>query len=275
MLARYYQRMQQQYGRLELDTLTPPQDQELLRIQLRSVFVEPSVRVDPPPVELPKEWWERLQIEGEIGADDLPEGVGHEDLRRVRELWRAKPPRRVLEVLTDPAEEHVVLLGDPGAGKSTLARYLVLSLAAPGVDGQLSNLEGYLPLLIELRDFAALLAKGKCETSLDYLSLLGRTEGYGLDLDALNRHLLYDGRAVVIFDGLDELFDPSERETVTRQIAGFALAYPLVRLLVTSRIIGYRRTTLTDAGFAHYTLQDLDEPRIEEFLMRWYGLAFG
>jgi hypothetical protein len=166
MLARYYQRMQQQYGRLELDTLTPPQDEELLRIQLRSVFVEPSVRVDPPPVELPKEWWERLQIEGEIGADDLPEGVGHEDLRRVRELWRAKPPRRVLEVLTDPAEQHVVLLGDPGAGKSTLARYLALSLAAPGVDGQLSNLEGYLPLLIELRDFAALLAKGKCETFL-------------------------------------------------------------------------------------------------------------
>jgi predicted NACHT family NTPase len=45
------------------------------------------------------------------------------------------------------------------------------------------------------------------------------------------------------------------------------------RVLVTSRIIGYRRGTLADAGFTHYTLQDLDEGQIGMFLTSWYALA--
>jgi len=78
---------------------------------------------------------------------------------------------------------------------------------------------------------------------------------------------------VVIFDGLDEIFDPEAREQITRQIVAFADEYPQARIVVTSRVIGYRRKILTDAGFAHFTLQDLDGKQVATFADRWYGLA--
>ena len=44
-------------------------------------------------------------------------------------------------------------------------------------------------------------------------------------------------------------------------------------MLVTSRIIGYSKNTLADAGFTHATLQDLDAVQISDFLTGWYSLA--
>ena len=66
MLAHYYQRLRQQYGRLDLDALTPPEREEYLQIRLESVFVEQYVREDPPPLEVPRELLQRLHAQGDI-----------------------------------------------------------------------------------------------------------------------------------------------------------------------------------------------------------------
>jgi hypothetical protein len=78
----------------------------------------------------------------------------------------------------------------------------------------------------------------------------------------------------VIFDGLDELFDPAGRELAAERIAGFAARYTAARILVTSRIVGYRRGILSGSDFEHYTLQDLSDEQISGFLATWYSLAF-
>lgn len=74
----------------------------------------------------------------------------------------------------------------------------------------------------------------------------------------------------MIFDGLDELFDPALRETVTHRITAFSAQYPRARIVVTTRIVGYRRKFLDAAGFSHHMLQDLDRARIEEFVTTWH-----
>jgi hypothetical protein len=271
VMTSYRSRLQQQYGRLELEALTPPEREEHLQLQLRSVFVEQSVREEAPPMELPKALWRKLQEVGQVTADDLPGGVRPDDLERARELYRTRAPRRAFDVVANPSNRLVVLLGDPGAGKSTLARYLVLSLASGDVPDALGTLSDHLPLLVELRGYARM--RHRCDTFLAYLDHLGRTDGLGLDATVLDAHLRDDGRAVVVFDGLDEIFEPHDRETVARQIAGFASRYPRTRILVTSRVIGYRPGTLADAGFVHYTLQDLNTDQVGLFLERWYELA--
>ena len=188
--------------------------------------------------------------------------------------YQARPLRRVLDVLVEDASRLAVILGDPGAGKSTLARYLALSLLEADPDSRVGVLQGYLPLLIELRTYARVRAEGKAETFVEFLAYLAETEGYPFNAEQLEALLRSDGRALVIFDGLDELFDPADRELAAERIAGFAAHYPATRVLVTSRIIGYRRAILTNSGFEHYTLQDLSDEQISGFLATWYGLAF-
>jgi len=57
--------------------------------------------------------------------------------------------------------------------------------------------------------------------------------------------LLLTGRAVVIFDGLDELLDTSRRADVTTRVERFCAEYPLAPVLVTSRQVGYDQLLFT------------------------------
>lgn len=273
-LDTYYEMLRKRFSVLALEGLTPPQKEEYLQIQLRQVFVEQSVRENPPPIELPKEVWEKLSRDKEIHSDDLPSGITLDDVRQAHESYYEKPSRPVIDVLTDSRYQYTIILGDPGSGKSTLARYVMLSLIDPAGDEKLRReFNSCLPLLIELRSYAGLCADGTCTTFLEFLEYLGKTEGWSLTKAALHNHLKNDGGAVVIFDGLDEIFDPGLREQVTRQITGFCNDYSKARVIVTSRVIGYRRKLLTDAGFTHFTLQDLDGKQVKTFITHWYELA--
>ncbi|WP_171064318.1 hypothetical protein [Actinomadura soli] len=81
-------------------------------------------------------------------------------MEQAQRAYRERPARPVLAALAAGAG-GVVVLGDPGAGKSSLARYLMLALAAEelgagdGVAEELpGDLAGRLPLVVELRKFA-------------------------------------------------------------------------------------------------------------------------
>jgi hypothetical protein len=269
--ATYLAALRGRYGRLDLEILTPKEQDEHRALALRSVYVPQLVRAELPIVELPKELLRRLEEAGEILREDLPDGVDTERLAGAGQVLRQRPAQPVPQVLGDPTQRLVVLLGDPGAGKSTLSRYLTLTLAGEGADEHLAALEGWLPLLVELRAWAD--PRRIDDSFLDYLDHLYAAEGLGLPAAQLAEYLAEDGRAVMVFDALDEVFDPQVRDDVTRRIAAFATRYPMVRVVVTSRTIGYRRSVLDAAGFRHYSIADLDREQIGAFVTRWYELA--
>ncbi|WP_433306608.1 NACHT domain-containing protein [Actinoplanes sp. CA-030573] len=265
LLEAYRERLLNRYGRLDIAAVLPLDGQDQpAHIELREVFVVPAVRPDPPPVELPRELWQRRAAPGAAGARDLPAGLDREALLRAHRVYEQRTPRPVLDVLAEPAGRRSVVLGDPGSGKSTLARFLAVALARdPRAD---------LPVLVELRSYAE--PRWRDGTFLDYLDhqYRGTDERLGLPRELLERRL-GSGRVLVVFDGLDELFDLGDRERVTHRIAGFAARYPRVRVLVTSRRVGYVRGALDAAGFVHHLLQDLDRDRIAAFTDRWYRAA--
>jgi energy-coupling factor transporter ATP-binding protein EcfA2 len=272
-LRRYATRIRESYGRLDLEVLIPTEEGEHPPVGLDEVFVAPTVRADPPPVELPRDIRQRLVDSGEWPAS-LPPGLEREALERARRAYADRPARDVLEVLADPGEARIVLLGDPGAGKSTLARHLALTLTQEVTAGDpLEPLAGRVPLVVELREYAA--GEWRERTFEDFLRHLHGTKGMAPPLPVAER-LLAEGRAVVVFDGLDELFDPAAREQVSHRIADFAGRYGEagVRVVVTSRVIGYRRGVLERAGFAHYMIQDLSKEQIARFAGQWYATAY-
>ncbi|MBP2585045.1 hypothetical protein J3A78_005523 [Streptomyces sp. PvR006] len=122
-------------------------------------------------------------------------------------------------------------------------------------------------MVVELRRYAD--ADWRDRSFEDFLAHIYAQEGHAPN-PALLRQRLASGRALIIFDGLDELFDPKVRDDVTRRITGFAGRYPGVRIMVTSRIIGYARHQLDAAGFRHYMIQSLDGKQIKDFASRWY-----
>jgi hypothetical protein len=92
----------------------------------------------------------------------------------------------VLDLIGQDQARCAVVLGDPGAGKSSLVRYLLLRLLEfPGTDAAAAAaawrrpLEGRLPFLVELRDLIAREAEGKCADFLSYLAYLGEQQGLG------------------------------------------------------------------------------------------------
>jgi hypothetical protein len=86
---------------------------------------------------------------------------------------------------------------------------------------------------------------------------------------------LLDNPTLVMFDGLDEVFDRPTQATIIDDIIRFAQQYPQARILVTSRIIGYQPERFQHAGFRQFTIQPLDESEINEFIDRWYDLSMG
>ncbi|MBO9202084.1 MULTISPECIES: hypothetical protein [Niastella] len=274
-LNNYYAEIRKRYQRLDLDSLTPRQKSDYLEVQLRSVYVEQHVRDNPPPVDFPPEILERLQKNNEFEQGELPEDIALEDVKRVSDVYYKKPPRPVLDILSDVVNQHVVILGDPGSGKSTLTRFIILSLIDVTQDSKIGNaFPDYLPLLIELKSYIDLIKKNdKYKNFIDYFEYLKQSEGYYFEKEILHTYLKTTGKAIVIFDGLDEIFEPQERDQVCRHIDNFKETYPGARIIVTSRIVGFRRRILTDTGFRIFTLQDLDEPQIKEFVEKWFSIA--
>ncbi len=265
-LAQYARRIKERYHALDLSALTPParDDVEDSRISLRDIFLPQNVRESRPPRELPKE------LEHLYAADPA----------QVHNAWTSADSEPVLEALTKSQNKRLVLLGDPGSGKSTLARYLLLCALEPPLDEDYRPLAwavvlcNHLPLLVELCNYVG----GKIQNSpyrnfVEYFHHLGITEKYGLNHLQLKEYLK-TRPSLVIFDGLDEIFDPRARENVTREIIGFAGFYPLTRVVVTSRVIGYQGSALRAAEFREYTLQELDENQIHAFAQGWFRLVF-
>jgi len=83
------------------------------------------------------------------------------------------------------------------------------------------------------------------------------------------------GHCLVLFDGLDEIADEQLYNEVAINIRDFISTYsienseqkPYNRFIITSRIAGYEKSTFNE--YRHYTLLDLDDEQIQQFLINW------
>ncbi len=182
-------------------------------------------------------------------------------------------------------EPFMVLLGDPGSGKSTFVRRLAGWLAAaqlkeaePPVGFNGSDL---LPVLIQLRDLAArldpavlaamsgdkrsrALEQAVAQQIKDDLETLGVKEFYGGLMEALQ-----SGNCFLVLDGLDEV--PEAKRACVRETVMILLQQRLSRVIVTCRIRSYNGEAVLP-HFKDYILKPFNEEQIKKFINNWYVL---
>ncbi|MBN3897675.1 MAG: HEAT repeat domain-containing protein [Nostoc sp. NOS(2021)] len=267
-LVKYQEGIRERYGNLKLDSLDTS-GYAYNELKLWRIFTAQNVReahqVLAQVHELPKEHLRRLRESGQVEAE-----VELEELERHKRVYFEQPILSVLDVVNKKQDyKYVVILGDPGSGKSTLLQFLALNWAESPLNNVISL---PIPLLIELRTYMRRREDKECNNFLEFFhNCSGAVHHLNqLELDKQ----LKAGNALVMFDGLDEVFHLGNREDVITDIHRFTNDYPDVQVIVTSRIIGYKPQRLLNAEFRHFILQDLDSEQIQDFINRWHELTF-
>ena len=193
---------------------------------------------------------------------------------------------------------RLVLLGDPGSGKSTFVNFVAMCLAGELVQHPtvnrlllttpLPNDEGededqrqpwshknVLPVRVILRDFAAtgLPRAGQPATADHLWAFLAKDLKTPLGDYApyFQQQLTSSPGGLLLLDGLDEVPEAETRRTQIKEtIEDFAAVFPHCRMLVTSRTYAYQKQDWRLHDFTETVLAPFTDGQIRRFVDRWY-----
>jgi len=166
-------------------------------------------------------------------------------------VGRNKEIQRLVRILLKPAHHHVALVGDPGAGKSSLVEMLAQAMAARVIP--------QLPSKIYLLDTAPI------------QSLFVAGDSARSCFEALSANLARLGDIIIVVEDIQLLAadDPARLE-LTLELLQTITHHPGVRLIVTSTSTAFERTFRDDYVFgrlfAPLELAELEGPSITTIL---------
>ena len=186
-----------------------------------------------------------------IGYDEVMEVCTREHFDR---FLVGTIKERVMGLKAVDEIQKLVVLGKPGAGKTTFMKYLAMSCLAGRFHGEL------VPIFVTLKAYA----EERGQPSLEHYIL---TEFQKRDVagDVVKR-LLKEGRALILLDGLDEVNKEDDRR-VKQDIDRFSRDWLKNRFAITCRIAAreYQFEKFTEVEVA-----DFDDGQIETFVNNWF-----
>ncbi|GAA4950902.1 NACHT domain-containing protein [Streptomonospora halophila] len=155
--------------------------------------------------------------------------------------------------------------GEAGSGKSTLLRWLAITAVRGGFTGELREWNGFTPFLVKLRSHA----EGELPAPEDFPRAAAPPLAGQMPRGWAHR-ALGSGRALVLVDGVDEL-PQRRREAVRAWLRELAVAFPEVRVVVTSRPAAAAERWLSAEGFTPVFLEALSPHQTAELVRHWHA----
>jgi formylglycine-generating enzyme required for sulfatase activity len=152
--------------------------------------------------------------------------------------------------------KHAVVLGEPGAGKTTT----LWKLAGDLIPKALASPAERLPILIRLGKWT--------DESMPLMTFLSGQLG---DLGGELERLLAENRAVLLLDGLNEL-PAGQRKSKTIEIRELIKKWPNLTTIISCRLLDYDRNEL---DYDRVEIVPLDPVRIKQFVCGYLGQENG
>jgi len=216
--------------------------------------------------------WEDLYVDLALGS-----GPSYDDRPKFDELARAPKAhpdiRRAFDYADACGKRAMVLLGHPGAGKTTQLRQILLRVLderdGPKTLGLPADAVAVFVPLRSVRLGADLPAP-----PLRELLVRALIEDLPAISEDLARRLLASRHAILLLDGLDEIPDAEERVRIAGLVKGAESHGDAgYRLLVSSRYAGYVNEATLGKQVLELCLRPLDDRQLERLVKRWYRFA--
>jgi predicted NACHT family NTPase len=151
----------------------------------------------------------------------------------------------------------LMVLGKPGAGKTTFLQYLAIQCDRGQFQSHL------VPIFIQLKNFAE---DALDEGNFSLLNYINQAFHRSAILQAEVETLLQHGRLLMLLDGLDEVPEIASDEII-KQIRKLSETYYKNQIIVTCRIAAqeYRFR-----GFTEVEIADFKPAQIESFVKKWF-----
>jgi cellulose synthase operon protein C len=185
-----------------------------------------------------------------------------------------RPPSRPIHAALD-GDDHLLVTGGPGRGKSTLSLRLAAEAAAAWASGVAPLAEPVVPVRLTARELASRL---DLPSFPDALAACVRVEYGALPQAAVTAAHLADRvagcRWLVLIDGLDEVATAGDRERLAGVLGAWASdpdESPYRIVLTTRPIEGTTLAPFQRAAAARYELLPFDEKALEDFACAWFA----
>ncbi|MDM3844071.1 MAG: trypsin-like peptidase domain-containing protein, partial [Aphanizomenon gracile PMC638.10] len=170
--------------------------------------------------------------------------------------------------------QRLMVLADPGMGKTTLLKseaYLTAQTALQGLENNSQNLEDLvIPIFLRLSEIADTTQDGTAKVSDAILKLLAsKYENHFPQIESFLTDKLKAGKCLLLLDALDEV--PKEsRNNLSEKLNSFLRNYNCP-IIFTSRIVGYSGAFLD--GAKDVEIVPFNEPQINQYIETWFKIA--